>query len=440
MRLFSSTKIDNHLFDQIETQLLMADVGFETTKKILDSLITYVDHNKIKNTDALYSKLRADMTAILSLVNKPLVIENKKPFIILMVGVNGAGKTTTIGKIAHQYQVEKKSVMLAAGDTFRAAAVEQLQAWGELNNIPVVAQHTGADSASVIFDSIQSAKARGIDVLIADTSGRLQNNVSLMEELKKIVRVMKKIDIEAPHEVMLTIDAGTGQNAVQQALLFNKTIKITGITLTKLDGTAKGGIAKQCYPTPQFTVYLDNILDEDAAMKLIDMLKQEPYVDQVATTKAQRRLFFNLRKIKQRLGWFNQEEVEMVAKELGVTSKDVREMESRMAAQDIAFDPIPNDEVPDKLLMAPILYLQDKGSDFADRIEEQNWEYHAADKLNIALDKLDERSKNIIAARWLDNKKSTLQDLANKYGVSAERIRQLEKNAMKKIRMAIEAQ
>ncbi|ABF13785.1 RNA polymerase sigma factor RpoH [Candidatus Palibaumannia cicadellinicola] len=160
----------------------------------------------------------------------------------------------------------------------------------------------------------------------------------------------------------------------------------------------------------------------------------------VATTKAQRRLFFNLRKIKQRLGWFNQEEVEMVAKELGVTSKDVREMESRMAAQDIAFDPIPNDEVPDKLLMAPILYLQDKGSDFADRIEEQNWEYHAADKLNIALDKLDERSKNIIAARWLDNKKSTLQDLANKYGVSAERIRQLEKNAMKKIRMAIEAQ
>ncbi|ABF14232.1 signal recognition particle-docking protein FtsY [Baumannia cicadellinicola str. Hc (Homalodisca coagulata)] len=242
MRLFSSTKIDNHLFDQIETQLLMADVGFETTKKILDSLITYVDHNKIKNTDALYSKLRADMTAILSLVNKPLVIENKKPFIILMVGVNGAGKTTTIGKIAHQYQVEKKSVMLAAGDTFRAAAVEQLQAWGELNNIPVVAQHTGADSASVIFDSIQSAKARGIDVLIADTSGRLQNNVSLMEELKKIVRVMKKIDIEAPHEVMLTIDAGTGQNAVQQALLFNKTIKITGITLTKLDGTAKGGV------------------------------------------------------------------------------------------------------------------------------------------------------------------------------------------------------
>ncbi|PLK59333.1 signal recognition particle-docking protein FtsY [Candidatus Palibaumannia cicadellinicola] len=240
--LFRGKQIDHNLFEKLETQLLMADVGLETTKKIMDSLIAHADRSQLKDADALYSKLREEMTAILSLVNQPLVIDGKKPFVILMVGVNGVGKTTTIGKMARQYLAEEKNVMLAAGDTFRAAAVEQLQVWGERNNVTVVAQHTGADSASVIFDAIQAAKARSIDVLIADTSGRLQNNRFLMEELNKIVRVIKKFDVEAPHEIMLTIDAGTGQNAVNQADLFNQTIGLTGITLTKLDGTAKGGV------------------------------------------------------------------------------------------------------------------------------------------------------------------------------------------------------
>jgi len=182
------------------------------------------------------------MSDILAKVDAPLDIDSKTPFVILMVGVNGVGKTTTIGKLARQYQAQGKSVMLAAGDTFRAAAVEQLQVWGQRNNVPVVAQHTGADSASVIFDALQAARARGVDVLIADTAGRLQNKSHLMEELKKIVRVMKKLDENAPHEVMLTLDASTGQNAVSQAKLFNETVGLSGITLTKLDGTAKGGV------------------------------------------------------------------------------------------------------------------------------------------------------------------------------------------------------
>jgi fused signal recognition particle receptor len=182
------------------------------------------------------------MGEILAKVDEPLNIEGKTPFVILMVGVNGVGKTTTIGKLARQFEQQGKSVMLAAGDTFRAAAVEQLQVWGQRNNIPVIAQHTGADSASVIFDAIQAAKARNVDVLIADTAGRLQNKSHLMEELKKIVRVMKKLDDQAPHEVMLTLDASTGQNAVSQAKLFNEAVGLTGITLTKLDGTAKGGV------------------------------------------------------------------------------------------------------------------------------------------------------------------------------------------------------
>ncbi|HDL7411910.1 TPA: signal recognition particle-docking protein FtsY, partial [Yersinia enterocolitica] len=190
----------------------------------------------------LYGKLKEEMSEILSKVDKPLDVSGKNPFVILMVGVNGVGKTTTIGKLARQFQAEGKSVMLAAGDTFRAAAVEQLQVWGDRNKIAVVGQHTGADSASVIFDAIQAAKARGIDVLLADTAGRLQNKAHLMEELKKIVRVMKKLDGDAPHEVMLTLDASTGQNAVSQAKLFNEAVGLTGITLTKLDGTAKGGV------------------------------------------------------------------------------------------------------------------------------------------------------------------------------------------------------
>ncbi|MGL6020815.1 MAG: signal recognition particle-docking protein FtsY [Gibbsiella quercinecans] len=240
--LFRGKKIDDDLFDELEEQLLIADVGVDTTRKIIDSLTQHASRKQLKDAEALYGKLKEEMSEILARVDQPLDISGKTPYVILMVGVNGVGKTTTIGKLARQFQAQGKSVMLAAGDTFRAAAVEQLQVWGDRNRIPVVAQHTGADSASVIFDALQAAKARGVDVLIADTAGRLQNKAHLMEELKKIVRVMKKLDEHAPHEVMLTLDASTGQNAVSQAKLFNEAVGLTGITLTKLDGTAKGGV------------------------------------------------------------------------------------------------------------------------------------------------------------------------------------------------------
>lgn len=242
LSLFKGKKIDQALFEELEEQLLIADVGFDTTQKIIDSLTKLASRKELKDADALHELLKQEMNSILSGVDKPLDINSHKPFVILMVGVNGVGKTTTIGKLARQFQQQGKSVMLAAGDTFRAAAVEQLQVWGERNNIPVIAQHTNADSASVIFDAIQAAKAKKIDVLIADTAGRLQNKSHLMDELKKIVRVIKKQDETAPHEIMLTIDAGTGQNAISQTKLFNEAIGVTGMTLTKLDGTAKGGI------------------------------------------------------------------------------------------------------------------------------------------------------------------------------------------------------
>ncbi|ANE75309.1 signal recognition particle-docking protein FtsY [Dickeya solani] len=240
--LFRGKKIDDELFDELEEQLLIADVGVETTRKIIDRLTEHASRKQLKDAEALIALLKTEMSDILAKVDVPLDIDSKTPFVILMVGVNGVGKTTTIGKLARQYQAQGKSVMLAAGDTFRAAAVEQLQVWGQRNNVPVVAQHSGADSASVIFDALQAAKARGVDVLIADTAGRLQNKSHLMEELKKIVRVMKKLDENAPHEVMLTLDASTGQNAVSQAKLFNEAVGLNGITLTKLDGTAKGGV------------------------------------------------------------------------------------------------------------------------------------------------------------------------------------------------------
>ena len=240
--LFRGKKIDDDLFEELEEQLLIADVGVETTRKIITNLTEGASRKQLRDAEALYGLLKEEMGEILAEVDEPLNVEGKTPFVILMVGVNGVGKTTTIGKLARQFEQQGKSVMLAAGDTFRAAAVEQLQVWGQRNNIPVIAQHTGADSASVIFDAIQAAKARNIDVLIADTAGRLQNKSHLMEELKKIVRVMKKLDVEAPHEVMLTIDASTGQNAVSQAKLFHEAVGLTGITLTKLDGTAKGGV------------------------------------------------------------------------------------------------------------------------------------------------------------------------------------------------------
>ncbi|MCX8640656.1 signal recognition particle-docking protein FtsY [Gilliamella sp. B3172] len=242
LNLFKGKKIDDALFEELEEQLIIADVGFDTTQKLISSLTQQASRKELKDADALHELLKQEMKSILSGVDKPLEIESHKPFVILMVGVNGVGKTTTIGKLARQFQQQGKSVMLAAGDTFRAAAVEQLQVWGERNNIPVIAQHINADSASVIFDAMQAAKAKNIDVLIADTAGRLQNKSHLMDELKKIVRVMKKQDETAPHEIMLTIDAGTGQNAISQTKLFNEAVGVTGMTLTKLDGTAKGGI------------------------------------------------------------------------------------------------------------------------------------------------------------------------------------------------------
>ena len=240
--LFRGKKIDDDLFEELEEQLLIADVGVETTRRIITNLTQQANRKQLRDAEALYGLLKAEMSGILEKVDQPLEVGGKMPFVILMVGVNGVGKTTTIGKLARQYQAQGKSVMLAAGDTFRAAAVEQLQVWGQRNNIPVVAQHTGADSASVIFDAIQAAKSRNVDVLIADTAGRLQNKSHLMEELKKITRVMKKLDEDAPHEVMLTLDASTGQNAISQAKLFHEAVGLTGITLTKLDGTAKGGV------------------------------------------------------------------------------------------------------------------------------------------------------------------------------------------------------
>jgi len=240
---FLGKKIDDELFEELEEQLLIADIGMPTTTKIINNLTQHATRQQLQNADALYQQLKLEMGEILKPVAQPLSIDSsKKPYVILMVGVNGVGKTTTIGKLARKFQMEGKSVMLAAGDTFRAAAVEQLQVWGERNHIPVVAQSSGSDSASVIFDAMQSAAARNIDILIADTAGRLQNKNNLMDELKKIVRVMKKYDESAPHEIMLTLDAGTGQNAISQAKLFNEAVGLTGISLTKLDGTAKGGV------------------------------------------------------------------------------------------------------------------------------------------------------------------------------------------------------
>ncbi|SER20927.1 fused signal recognition particle receptor [Pseudomonas sp. NFACC02] len=235
--------IDDDMLDELETRLLTADVGVEATSLIVRNLTQKVARKQLTDSDALYKSLQSELTEMLKPVEAPLVIKSEhKPFVILVVGVNGAGKTTTIGKLAKKLQLEGKKVMLAAGDTFRAAAVEQLQVWGERNKIPVIAQHTGADSASVIFDAVQAAKARGIDVLIADTAGRLHTKDNLMEELKKVRRVIGKLDEQAPHEVLLVLDAGTGQNAINQAKQFNQTVQLTGLALTKLDGTAKGGV------------------------------------------------------------------------------------------------------------------------------------------------------------------------------------------------------
>ncbi|MEM8496914.1 MAG: signal recognition particle-docking protein FtsY [Pseudomonadota bacterium] len=241
--LLGKKEIDDDLLEELETLLITADLGMEATAEIVENLTRSVRRKEVDDPDALLEALQSELRGLLISQEAPLKIDSSKsPFVILMVGVNGVGKTTTIGKLAKRFQSEGKSVMLAAGDTFRAAAVEQLQVWGERNDVPVVAQHTGADSASVLFDALEAAKARNVDVLLADTAGRLHNKSQLMDELKKVVRVLKKNDPEAPHEVMLVLDAGTGQNALSQAKYFQEDVGVTGLTLTKLDGTAKGGI------------------------------------------------------------------------------------------------------------------------------------------------------------------------------------------------------
>ena len=241
--LVGKKEIDDDLLEDLETQLIMADVGMEATQEIMERLTGRISRKELSDSDALFEALIEELRSMLDVAQQPLVVDSEKsPYVILMVGINGVGKTTTIGKLAKQFQNAGKSVMLAAGDTFRAAAVEQLQVWGERNDVPVVAQHTGADSASVIFDAVEAAKSRNVDILIADTAGRLHTKDNLMQELEKVVRVMKKLDDTAPHEVMLVLDAGTGQNAINQCKQFLQAVGVTGLTLTKLDGTAKGGI------------------------------------------------------------------------------------------------------------------------------------------------------------------------------------------------------
>ena len=278
----SNRKIDQDLLEEIETSLLVADVGLDVTNELIANIEENVEKHQLKDAAALTGLLKGQLLDILQPVSQPLIIPKQDgPYVILVVGINGVGKTTTIGKLAQRLQREGHSVMLAAGDTFRAAAVEQLQVWGERNHIHVVAQHTGADSASVIFDGVESAKAKGVDVLIADTAGRLHTKANLMEELKKIKRIISRIDDAAPHEVLLVLDAGTGQNALSQAEHFNNTVNLTGIALTKLDGTAKGGIifalAKQQGIPIRFLGVgegIDDLQDFDAE-KFIDALFME---------------------------------------------------------------------------------------------------------------------------------------------------------------------
>ncbi|ADP67593.1 cell division protein FtsY [Buchnera aphidicola str. JF98 (Acyrthosiphon pisum)] len=241
-QIFLSKKIDEVLFEELEEKMLLADIGINTTNRIISNLIKDVNREDLKNSEKLYFLLKRKMFNILKKVEIPLEISSHSPFVILVVGVNGAGKTTTVAKLAEKYKLEGKSIMLAAADTFRAAGIEQLQTLGKLNNIPVIAQRSGSDPAAVIFDAVKSAKSKKIDVLIIDTAGRLHNKLHLIEELKKIVRVIKKIDISAPHEKLLIIDSCNGQNTIQQTEIFHKALNLTGIIITKLDGTAKGGV------------------------------------------------------------------------------------------------------------------------------------------------------------------------------------------------------
>lgn len=241
-RLMPGGQIDEEVMEELETRLIMSDMGVESTQTIMDALDRQISRKEVKDQDALIANLRESILKIVRPCEQPLEISDARPFVILMVGVNGAGKTTTIGKLAQKFKNSGLSVMLAAGDTFRAAAVEQLQIWGDRNEVPVIAQQTGADPAAVIFDAVEAAKARNIDVLIADTAGRLHTQDNLMEELKKVKRVIGKVDADAPQEIMLVLDATAGQNALNQAKQFDQAVSVTGITITKLDGTAKGGI------------------------------------------------------------------------------------------------------------------------------------------------------------------------------------------------------
>jgi fused signal recognition particle receptor len=234
--------LDDAFLDELETCLITADVGIATATELVEQLRARVSKREFADVNALLAALRADLVARLHAVERPLDVGNRKPFVLLMVGVNGVGKTTTIGKLAHRYKSEGRSVLLAAGDTFRAAAVEQLQSWGARNQLPVISQGSGADSASVIFDALQTARSRRTDVLIADTAGRLHTQSGLMDELAKIRRVLAKLDVDAPHEALLVIDGTTGQNAISQVRQFSQAIGVTGLVVTKLDGTAKGGI------------------------------------------------------------------------------------------------------------------------------------------------------------------------------------------------------
>lgn len=235
-------QLDPELLEALEEQLIMADLGLETTERVLELLRQRLDRKALAAEESVLSALKETLVELLEDQERALSLDQHKPFVILVVGVNGAGKTTTIGKLAHRFKREGRSVMLAAGDTFRAAAVEQLQAWGDRHEVPVIAQHSGADSASVLFDALEAARARSVDVLIADTAGRLQNKSHLMDELSKVVRVMRKQDDTVPHETLLVLDAGTGQNAVSQAVEFDQAVGVSGVAVTKLDGTARGGV------------------------------------------------------------------------------------------------------------------------------------------------------------------------------------------------------
>jgi len=283
--ILGEREIDDTVLEDLETALLLTDVGVDTTTAIMDDLAQRVRRQELNNTRALHKALGKLLTARLEPLERSLTISNKKPHVIFFVGVNGVGKTTTIGKLAKQLQGQKKSVMLAAGDTFRAAAVEQLQEWGARNDVPVIAQAQGSDSASVAFDAVQAAQARGVDVLLVDTAGRLQDKAQLMDELKKVHRVVKRLDDTAPHDVILVLDGGVGQNALSQVSLFHEAVNLTGLAITKLDGSAKAGVifAVAALPDVQIPIYFIGVGE---AIDDLRPFEPAPFVDALLDTEA----------------------------------------------------------------------------------------------------------------------------------------------------------